>query len=201
MDRQTGKFDDQSHDYKCYAAKPERFPGVRDHRWKNYEFVKNGGVPELPKDAKNVRIHASGDFFNQDYFDRWLEVCSNNPKVNFWAYTKSLPYWIKRLDGIPDNLILTASCGGRNDQLISEHNLKHARVIQTIEQSNRMPIDFNDDLARIPDLSFCMIDNNIKLNKLQSGVSDSGKEERERILIQRTAMEARLRILELELAA
>ena len=89
----------------------------------------------------------------------WLWLCSNHPSVNFWTYTKSLPYWIKRLNEIPTNLILTASYGGKHDNLIEKHNLKFARVIKDVTDSNRLTIDFNDGLARVPNVSFCMIDN------------------------------------------
>jgi len=105
VDRQTGKFDIKRGQYKCYAASPERFPGVREHRWKNFEYVKNGGVPEIPKDCTAIRIHASGDFFNQSYFDMWLQLAMDNPNVEMWAYTKSVAYWVKRINDIPSNLI------------------------------------------------------------------------------------------------
>lgn len=75
VNRETGKFTNQSNQYRCYAASPERFPAVREHRWKNFEWVRAGNKPVLPKDCKAVRIHASGDFFNQAYFDLWLDVC------------------------------------------------------------------------------------------------------------------------------
>ena len=84
VNRETGKFENKSNAYKCYAAAPERFPGVRNHRWNNYEYVLNGNKPILPKDCKAVRIHASGDFFNQSYFDMWIEIAKENPTVEFW---------------------------------------------------------------------------------------------------------------------
>ena len=45
VDRATGKFDVKRGQYRCYAANPERFPGVREHRWRNFDFVRNGGIP------------------------------------------------------------------------------------------------------------------------------------------------------------
>jgi hypothetical protein len=160
VNRETGKFDNKSKAYRCYAASPERFPAVRNHRWANYEHVLNGNKPILPNDCKAVRIHASGDFFNQKYFDMWLEVARENPNVEFWAYTKSLKYWINRINDIPNNLILTASAGGKNDELIQKYQLKQAIVIK--EKDDKLPIDFNDDYARIPNVDFYLLDNNIK---------------------------------------
>lgn len=161
VDRHTGKFTNESQQYRCYAASPERFPAVREHRWKNYEHVKAGKKPILPKDCKAVRIHASGDFFNQAYFDLWVEVCKQYPHVEFWAYTKSLNYWIKRLPDIPRNLELTASKGGRLDNLIEQYNLKHTIVYNdTKDVPEGMPIDTNDDCARNKKIKvFALIDN------------------------------------------
>jgi len=113
----------------------------------------------LPKDCKAVRIHASGDFFNQEYFDMWLDIAKENPTVEFWAYTKSLKYWVNRLNEIPENLTLTASYGGRNDELITEHNLKHSIVIQSKDGLKELPIDYNDDYARIKGVNFYLLDN------------------------------------------
>jgi hypothetical protein len=160
VNRTTGKFDIHRGQYKCYAAGPERFPGVREHRWKNFEFAKGGGIPTLPDGCRAVRIHASGDFFNQEYFDMWIDLAKAHPHVEFWAYTKSLSYWIKRINEIPDNLILTASRGGKLDSLIDEYNLKSVTVFKS---KNDVPVhldvDDNDDLARLPRMSFALLDN------------------------------------------
>lgn len=128
VNRTTGKFDIVRGEYKCYAASAERFPGVREHRWKNFELVRDGIKPKIPKGCENVRIHMSGDFFNQDYFDLWIEIAKENPNINFWAYTKSLRYWVNRLGQIPDNLVLTASYGGREDYLIEEYSMNYYRT-------------------------------------------------------------------------
>jgi hypothetical protein len=161
VDRGSGKFQNKSNSYKCYAANAERFPAVRNHRWNNFEHVKNGNKPILPKDAKAIRIHASGDFFNQKYFDMWIEIANQNPDVEFWAYTKSLNYWVQRLNEIPANLELTASYGGNHDDLISLHNLKHTIVFQNANDvPDGMPIDNNDDCARSKTIrAFALLDN------------------------------------------
>ena len=160
VDRQTGKFDVYRGAYKCYAASPERFPGVREHRWKNFEYAKAGNKIEIPKNCNAIRIHAAGDFFNQKYFDDWVTLAEENPQVEMWAYTKSLIYWVKRINDIPKNLVLTASYGGRQDHLIEEYNLKNVIVYKSPEEvpSDR-PIDTNDDWARKPKINFALLDN------------------------------------------
>lgn len=161
VDRESGKFQNKSNAYKCYAANAERFPAVRNHRWNNFEHVKSGNKPILPKDAKAIRIHASGDFFNQKYFDMWIEIANENPDVEFWAYTKSLNYWVQRLNEIAANFELTASYGGNHDDLISLHNLKHTIVFQNANDvPDGMPIDNNDDCARNKSIkAFALLDN------------------------------------------
>ena len=159
VDRKTGKFDNKSTAYRCYSAMQERFPTVREHRWKNFDYLRDGGIPVIPKKAKAVRIHMSGDFYSQKYFDMWLQICEDNPEIEFWAYTKSLIYWVNRLNKIPNNLVLTASRGGRSDDLIDKHNLKNVEVIKNKEQANGGPIDTCDDQARIPHVNFYLLDN------------------------------------------
>lgn len=103
----------------------------------------------IPKDAEIIRIHVAGDFYNQIYFDSWLKVCELNPKIDFYAYSKSLPFWIARFDKIPDNLVLTASRGGLKDNLIDEYKLIEARVVYHPEEAKKLgyKIDHNDWFA------------------------------------------------------
>lgn len=160
VNRATGKFDNQSHQYRCYASSPERFPAVREHRWSNFEHVRAGNDPVIPSDCTAIRIHASGDFFNQEYFDMWLRLAHQHPHIQMWAYTKSVRYWITRMNQIPSNLILTASYGGTDDHLIDLFNLKNVKVYADIDSvpADR-PIDVNDKWARIPGVSFALLDN------------------------------------------
>ena len=161
VDKVTGKFIDKSKEYKCYSATAERFPAVRKSRWDNFEFVKQNNTPIIPNDCKAVRIHASGDFFNQQYFNMWINICNKNPNIEFWAYTKSINYWINQINNIPDNLVLTASYGGKYDNLISEYNLKNVKVYKNINNVPLgIPIDYNDDLARNKNIKeFALLDN------------------------------------------
>lgn len=36
-----------------------------------------------------MRIHVSGDFFGKRYTQRWLKIVQKNPRVKFFAYTRS----------------------------------------------------------------------------------------------------------------
>lgn len=160
VDRITGKFKREDKSYRCYAANAERFPAVRKSRWENFEMAKAGRLPNMPSKVKAVRIHAAGDFYNQEYFDLWLDYCTQHPDVEFWAYTKSVGYWVERLDQIPANLTLTASYGGRRDELIERYGLKSVRVFPSADDVPLgLPIDTNDDYARKKDVHFALVDN------------------------------------------
>jgi len=160
VDRKTGKFEKIGTKFRCYAAMAERFPAVRESRWNNFEYLLNGGDIEIPKDATHIRIHGSGDFFNQGYFDKWLQVCRDNPKIKFWAFTKSIRFWVARLNEIPDNLCLQASKGSYGDYLIEKYNLKYAEVFKSKKDvPKNMPIDTDDSLAMKGHKSFALLDN------------------------------------------
>lgn len=45
-------------------------------------------VSQAPQPAA-VRIHSSGDFFDDAYIQFWIEIASRAPGVHFWAYTRS----------------------------------------------------------------------------------------------------------------
>jgi len=122
--------------------------------------VKSGGVVAVPCGCKYFRIHQSGDFFSQAYFDMWLQVCSGNPRVLFWAFTKSVNFWVERLGSIPRNIILTASYGGKHDGLIKEYGLKSVKVVREVSDADGLPIDSNVARARGGD--FCILDTNVR---------------------------------------
>ena len=174
VNRETGKFTKAKGYFSCYAARSERFPVVREHRWDNFNLVRNGGTPIIPKKAKHIRIHASGDFYSQEYFDMWLQIAKDNPCIRFWAFTKSIQFWLKRRDSIPRNFILTASYGGKYDDLIEKYNLKSARVYSSEQDIPKgMPIDTNDDYARIPNVCFALLDNNKVKKQKQNLIKDA----------------------------
>ncbi len=155
--------------FRCFSASSEAlFPNVFNARKYNFDLLKKLKskaemakliIASLPKQATIVRIHVSGDFFNQNYFDAWIETAKKNPKVIFYAYTKSLPYWVARLNAIPENFKLTASKGGRMDNLIENNNLKFAEVVFTEEEAKDkgFEIDHDDSHAYASDKSFALL--------------------------------------------
>lgn len=131
----------------------------------------------LPKNAGVVRIHVAGDFFNQDYFDAWVMVAMANPNVLFYAYTKSLRYWVSRIAVIPANMILTASEGGSEDNLIEEYNLRKAVVVYSEQSAAELglEIDHTDEHAANPEMA------NEDFALLLHGIQPAGSEAAEAI--------------------
>jgi hypothetical protein len=156
VNRNTGKLTDgENQTYRCFAASQESlYKNVREARWHNYDILKNLRTAKemvkmiedsLPTKAKKVRIHVSGDFFNQTYFDAWLEVSRKHPDITFYAYTKSLPYWEKRMNDIPNNFKLTGSIGGKKDELISKNSLKFAKVVLSKKEAKDVNLEIDHD--------------------------------------------------------
>jgi len=155
----TGKvIDGPNTKFRCYSAMMEAmFPTVRRQREHNTNLLKGKTFDEmvetinnsLPIHAKYIRVHIGGDFFNQTYFDAWMEIARRNPSIVFYSYTKSLSFWVARLDKIPSNYRLTASKGGRQDELIEKHDLRFAEVVFSESEANirGLTIDHDDSHA------------------------------------------------------
>lgn len=154
--------------FRCFSASQEvNYTNVYNLRRKNYDAVRklaNGNIAAgalavfralqaaLPDDAGIIRLHVAGDFFNRSY---WLAVCMlarENPGLLFYAYTKSLR--IVDFAEAPENLVLTASAGGRYDDEISARNLRFSRVVFSVAEAQELGLEIDDDdsHAARPDL-------------------------------------------------
>lgn len=168
--RLTGKVIDGAHcQFRCFAATQElRYPSVRNSRWKNFDLIRNARTVEnmanliqksLPVGIGIVRVHVSGDFFNENYFVAWLNVALNNPQIIFYGYTKALPLLVKYQKHFPVNFRWTASKGGTHDHLIKKHKLKFAEVVFSVEEAEKkgLEIDHDDSHAFGSDKSFALL--------------------------------------------
>lgn len=123
--RNTGKIvDGKDMQFRCYVASLEAaFTNTRNAHWHNFDLLKNSNnmvtliQDSLPKNVKVVRVHSSGDFFNRDYFQAWIEVAQKNPDVQFFGYTKILEYVTMSK---PSNFNLVYSFGGIYDSQVNE---------------------------------------------------------------------------------
>ena len=149
--------------FRCFSASQEvQYPALYDRRKHNFDMLKacacTGDIVDLiessmPEDLGICRLHVGGEFFSQRYFDAWEIVAENNPSKLFYAYTKSLPYVIKNFWHI-DNFVLTASRGGRRDDLIQEYGLRESVVVYSEQEAELLglEIDHDDSHAARPSL-------------------------------------------------
>jgi hypothetical protein len=196
-ERTTGKIKDGPQTkFRCFSASQESlYPSVRKQRWYNYDALRAaiksaegtdakyyGGsyamseliLDSLPANARIVRIHVGGDFFSVSYMRAWAIVATMRPDVVFYAYTKSLRYWVALRAGSlhPDNLVLTASYGGSEDSLIAEHDLRYAKVVFSEDEAKTegLPIDHDDSHAMVNGPSFALL-----IHGTQPKGSEAGK--------------------------
>jgi hypothetical protein len=146
-------------EFRCFSASQEViYTNVRKLRSANFSELKGLTTEQMaskllaamPKNLGVCRIHVAGDFFNQNYFNAWLAIALANPDKLFYAYTKSLPYWVNQIGIIPENFVLTASRGGRKDDMIEAYSLRSVKVVFHPSETI-LEIDHTDEHAANPE--------------------------------------------------
>ena len=176
-DRETGKVTDGPDTvFRCFMASAEaRSPSLRKLVWHNLELIKEAlkrdaqagfeNMPHtsqlinksLPKKFDIMRVHVGGDYFNKEYLQAWIEVAKLNPDKVFYSYSKSL-HLFKQF-ALPENLVLTASSGGKHDDLIDLHGWKEALVVYSEEEAAErgLEIDHDDTHAAFGEENFALL--------------------------------------------
>lgn len=110
----------------CYAGKGfYNFPLVKASKQKRLEIARDVSFIEMmikeinttPK-IKAIRIHDSGDFFNQTYLNKWTYIASVLLHIKFYTYTKSLHLNFKAFEAL-NNTKVIQSIGGKLDHKIN----------------------------------------------------------------------------------
>ena len=149
-------------EFRCFSASQEvQYTNVYNLRKNNFDTLRGLDVKEMvkeilsamPKDMGVCRIHVAGDFFNEDYFYAWMVVANLKPHILFYAYTKSVKYWIANMDFVNErpNFVLTASYGGREDELIDSQNLRSTKVIFSEEEADSLGLEIDHDDSHAAD--------------------------------------------------
>lgn len=81
-----------------------------------------------------VRVHDSGDFFNDEYLLAWMRIADAVPDVLFYAYTKEVSRFRRLAADSPANFRYLFSLGGKEDYLVDQENDRHADVFATAEE-------------------------------------------------------------------
>lgn len=154
--------------FRCFAATSELISkNARLKRWHNLDLIKECKtskqiaeliIASLNVDSKTakapkVRVHSSGDFFNETYFKAWMLVAKAMPEKTFYAYTKSFRFWVNNLNNIPENFHLTASRGSKDDSLIEKHNLKSVEIVFSKEEAQAKGLEIDHDDSHCYDKS------------------------------------------------
>ena len=135
--------DGPQNEFRCFSASQEvQYTNVYNARKHNYDILKahSGDWPvmygelwrSMPVDAGIIRI--------------------NRPDVLFYAYTKSIQYWHANRHDIPENMVLTASYGGRDDWMIDYQGYRSATVVYSEAEAEELDlaIDHDDSHAANP---------------------------------------------------
>jgi len=89
-------------------------------------FVDKMTAEIVKKRVDILRVHDSGDYYSNEYIDKWMTIARALPHVRFYSYTKSIPLFLDR--DIPSNFDIIFSEGGTRDNLIDYDKHRHARI-------------------------------------------------------------------------
>ena len=161
--RETGKIQDgPDTEFRCFAASAEAtYPSLRKMVWSNFELLRAALIEDkkagfennpntvaliqksLPKKFDIMRVYVGGDYFSKQYLQAWIEVAVNNPEKIFYSYSKSLHFFSDV--ALPQNLVLTASRGGKHDELIDLHGWKEALVVYSEQEAEELGLEIDHD--------------------------------------------------------
>jgi hypothetical protein len=99
---------------------------------KHHAFIETLSAEIKKRKVKTLRIHDSGDFYSLKYLNQWLEIIQANPQVNFYAYTKMVPFFQGRM--LPKNFKVIFSYGGKFDHLIKPLAESHSKVFGSLSE-------------------------------------------------------------------
>ena len=103
------------------------------------------------KKIKRIRIHDSGDFYSDQYLNKWIKIAQQKSNIAFYAYTKC----IERLKSVqlPNNFTIIYSLGGKQDYLIDQNLDRHSKIFKTKQElldAGYVDASKNDELALGP---------------------------------------------------
>ena len=177
--------------FRCFAASSEvQYDAVYHSRAENLQrivdalsdsvdlcvhLLEKSIAKHRTKHTQLVRIHESGDFFSLAYLQAWVKVAERNPALKFYCYSKSLEYFMDI--ALPNNFFMTASYGGKHDNLIDQGYFKrYSKVFMYEDQAIAQGLEVDhDDSHCFGDHPFALL-----VHGTQPKGSDWGKAIRER---------------------
>jgi hypothetical protein len=131
----------------CYALKTERYnPHALPARQGNFDASRRPDFPARmieiirakASKIRRVRVHESGDFYNQAYLNAWFSIAAALPGIRFYAYSKSF-----HLDftGRPSNFWLIASYDSTSKRLAPGGSSLFQNSFTIVESGGKCPMD------------------------------------------------------------
>jgi len=126
----------------CYEIKIERmYRNVIPYRTRNLamslapQFVTKMVAYLSKRKEPYIRVHESGDFYDQIYLDKWYAIARQLPNKKFFAFTKSfhLNLWM----GKPLNFNILQSNGSRWDNLINWNHPTNRAILKGNKLSSK----------------------------------------------------------------
>lgn len=128
-------------------------------RTKGFEQVMVYHIDKLLKKHKTglvlIRAHDSGDFYSPDYQVAWYDIAKvyqNEPRVQFYAYTKMVSQSEALAHIKPSNFRIIYSYGGKEDSQIDTDKHYHSKVFQSeadLLQSGYVDGTYDDTIAAL----------------------------------------------------
>lgn len=113
-------------------------------RGKGFEQVMLYHIDKLLSKHKTglimIRVHDSGDFYSAAYQSAWYEIAKmyqNEPRIQFYAYTKMISQSEALSQSKPSNFRLIYSYGGREDSQIDTERHFHAKVFSSTDELSK----------------------------------------------------------------
>lgn len=102
----------------CYAAREQvRFPAILEARTKRLNASKDTlfsttiitELTSLKTKPKYFRVHASGEFYSQEYISHWELIAKEFPQITFYAYTKRInDFDFSTLSALPNFVLINS---------------------------------------------------------------------------------------------
>lgn len=108
--------------------------------------------------TKVVRIHGSGDFFNQEYIDMWANIISKFPHKQFYAYTKAeKKFDFKHITSLSNFNLITSFIGG----FLNYGDMKYCQTLKSCFNAFICPCGIDKSVKCGIDCNYCVENKNV----------------------------------------
>ena len=150
----------------CYALTQQRmWKRTSDKRYRNLTLIENKSkfidLISTEIDKRNpdaIRIHESGDFYSQHYFDVWIAITNEFRNKPFLAFTKNFNLRVKHKK---DNFVLYTSVWPDTllQRLLNNPEMKNLKKAYTLVNRSKYQKErykkYNEAVKQLEDIVSC----------------------------------------------